>query len=302
MSVDVYFRDGNTVQTSLGPWASSLIGLGARLARLPDEEGSQLYLAISVPTRELVGSLLGVGWVLTRPIMPGLPPDKLHELQRGERIAVLNGKRSIVGTFFGIRESLQGTRLHLEGSEFLLDRVEAIMRAAVGPSGPTEIPAPGAFIRELGHESRWPRMHLSTHTRVLIVGTKQWIEDEIDVEIGAGEDPSNWNKLRDILRPSDDHSPTWQSEVVAASSLDDVHDSTAELTILDGNRAASWIRSFGSRIVVVVLDRSVDNEIASTGVMQLRSTSAPISIHELGWQPPAGVEVLAFRRANAVAR
>ncbi|WP_258934186.1 hypothetical protein [Nesterenkonia pannonica] len=66
--------------------------------------------------------------------------------------------------------------------------------------------------------------------------------------------------------------------------------------ILDGGGAIKYLGDIEAPVVICVLDRSVADESVAELVMQLRNTRGePLSLmSDLGWQPPDGVEALAF--------
>ena len=66
--------------------------------------------------------------------------------------------------------------------------------------------------------------------------------------------------------------------------------------ILDGNGAVKYLAEIEAPVVICVLDRSVADETGAEIVTQLRnSRGEPVSLSgDLGWQPPAAVEALAF--------
>jgi hypothetical protein len=47
-------------------------------------------------------------------------------------------------------------------------------------------------------------------------------------------------------------------------------------------------------VTVAIVDRSVPDTFAAESIVQLRSMGKPVSMADLGWDPPPGVEALAF--------
>ncbi len=69
-------------------WAGAFMALGARLARHVDAlESCQLVVVLSVPRRDFVAGLIGVGWVLTRPPAAGAG-DPTAVVDAGNRTVV----------------------------------------------------------------------------------------------------------------------------------------------------------------------------------------------------------------------
>ena len=282
-------------------WAGSLIALGARLARVANDPGAQLTVAITLPSRELGAVLIAAGWLLTRPVPPGLSTEQALSLDPGQWVAFAAGNTIVVDQFHKKEFIGESWRLHIGGSRYLLDKLRGL--AVVGPSPDRRrgaVTTGGSFPTSYGLDEQWLDMQLVSRTDVAILGTKAWILDDLQIEIGAGDDPATWNKLEHLLRPKDSHRATWQSEIFPSVAYDgDGIPDTADLVLLDGNSAIAWLPKITSRVVVGVISRASENDVAVESVLQARSSKRLVAMSDIGWNPPGGIEAMAFEARDA---
>ena len=167
----------------------------------------------------------------------------------------------------------------------------------------------------------WDARLLSARPDLGIVGTRTWINEDLDAFMSVeGDDcqPSaalledlakaaekgrpyrvsiGHGSLRDVVLPE---SPTASSSLtrIFASSRFAEHlplPSSLRGVVLDGSGAIKYLGEIETPVVVCILDRSVADETASELVVQMRnSRGEPVSMKDLGWRPPMGVEALAF--------
>lgn len=281
-------------------WIGPILALGTRLARKADDfSGRQLIVAISVPSREYAAALIGTGWILgRRPAQATSDPlDVLRQALPGERYRAVVGTYVISGLFHGLDEKRVPPRVSLAG-QWAAKSIEAI--APVAEDDPAEkMPRPrlGSIGRMTGIDQDWVRRLVAPAADLAIVGTKSWINDDMEAILACGEDPDG-DSLATLLLPRTEKSATWFSRVYSSSGLADqlpLPDGIS-LAILDGQGAIRYLNDVLAPIVVCVFDRSVVDESAAEQVVQLRnSRGEPISLSaQLGWTPPAGIESLGF--------
>lgn len=281
-------------------WIGPILALGTRLARKSDTFADrQLIVAVSVPSREYAAVLIGAGWTLGRPPAQ-VATDPLSVLRgalpRGNYRA-LNATHVISGPFQGLDESRASARVALAG-HWAVDRLEAV--AAVAETDPAaKMPRPqiGSIGRMTGVDRDWARRLVAPAADLAIVGTKSWINDDLEAVLARGGDPDG-DSLATLLLPRTQKSATWFSRIYSSSGFADQLPLPADvsLTILDGQGAIKYLKDVLSPVVVCVFDRSVADESAAEQAMQLRnSRGEPIALSsQLGWTPPAGIEALAF--------
>jgi hypothetical protein len=142
----------------------------------------------------------------------------------------------------------------------------------------------------------WRAAQAASAADVVLVGTKAALISEMPVRVGRDGSLNGANSFGELLRPDDGVRPAWGSVVLSASRFDEaVVPPGAGLAVLDGASAIGWLRDTATGMAIAVIDRSVTDEFAAESVIQLRSMGGmPVPLDSLGWQPPAGVEALAF--------
>lgn len=281
-------------------WIGTVLALGTRLARKFDDfSGSQLIVVISVPSREYAAALIGTGWILGRPPTQATidPLSLLREAQPGDRYRAVIGTQVISGRFHRLDEARKPARVSLAG-QWAIKGIKAI--AAVSEDDPAEkMPRPhiGSIGRMTGIDRDWTRRLVAPSADLAIVGTKSWINADLEAILARDED-TDGDPLETLLLPRSEKSASWFSRIYSSSGLADQLPlpSGILLTILDGQGAIRYLNDVLAPIVVCVIDRSVADESAAEQIVQLRnSRGEPISLtDQLGWTPPPGVEALGF--------
>jgi len=281
-------------------WAARLIALGARLARWPSQGGRQLAVSISVPIRDYAALLIGVGWILTKPIIPTdstfaeLETIRPHTPVR----MVLTSNLLIADRFFGIDRCRAVPRIHVGKSWWQTDKITHIVADPALPEsrfGKHQIPDLGSLARKAGRTQSWRADHCAGRREVSIIGTRSRLESELDLVAGWGKADCHLDRLRNVLRPDDGRSPMWASAVMSGGSGESpVVPKETRLAVLDGAIGIRWMPEMATSVVVAVIERSSTDESAISVILQTRSTARPIDLESLRWHPMPGVEALAF--------
>lgn len=281
-------------------WIGPLLALGTRLARRAEDfAGQQLIVAMSVPSREYAAALVGAGWTLGRPTAQDVT-DPLTVLRAAEprgHYRAVNPTHVISGPFRGLDENREQVRVTLAG-RWAVDRLEAVA-ALAEPDSAEKMPRPpiGSIGRMAGIDRDWARRLVAPAADLAIVGTKSWIYEDLEAVLSRGDD-ADGDALFTLLLPRSDKSATWFSRIYSSAGFADQLPlpTGVSLVVLDGQGAIKYLNEILSPIVVCVFDRSVADESAAEQVVQLRnSRGEPVHIAErLAWNPPSGVEVLAF--------
>ena len=282
-------------------WIGSILALGTRLARKADSFcGRQLIVVISVPSREYAAALIGTGWTLGRPPDPATidPLSVLREALPGDRYRAVIKTHIISGRFHELDEVREPARVALAGRQWVAKDIEAL--APISEDDPAEKmdrPCIGSIGRMTGIDRDWAQRLVTPLADLAIVGTKSWINDDLEAILTSGEDLDG-DSLVTLLLPRTEKSATWFSRIYSSSGLADQLPlpNGISLTILDGQGAIRYLNDVLTPVVVCVLDRSVADESAAEQVIQLRnSRGEPISLSaQLGWIPSAGIEALGF--------
>jgi hypothetical protein len=281
-------------------WAAPILALGARLARRPPPAADRrLIVAITVPTRDLAAVLVATGWALTRPVeLPGSPDIVLPTLKRGTPVLLLLAGTCLVAeTFYDSRVVKGKTQIHGGEMNYQLEKIKYLVPAPrVGRYRRLKVPLPGSLVASAGRAEAWPAEQVATGSDVVLIGTKAWITSEMGVRIGLGDSDPGWNSFAELLRPSDGVRPSWRSEILpAARSEEAIVPPEARLTVLDGSSAIGWISDLSCDVTVAIVDRSAAYEFAADSIIAARSMGGiPVSLNDIGWHPPLGIEALAF--------
>lgn len=98
--------------------------------------------------------------------------------------------------------------------------------------------------------------------------------------------------------PTGAKATTWFTRVYASARLADNLPIPQQINavILDGNSAITYLNEIECPVVICVLDRSVAEETAAEGVIQLRNTRGePVSLtDDIRWRPTEGLEAFGF--------
>jgi hypothetical protein len=284
-------------------WAGSLLALGACVAQHAESrDGSQLVVAVTVPVRDLAAVLIGCGWMLKHdPDIPGDPADTVATLTRNTPVRMVTDQQVVAHRYFELVPSQTGPRIHVGASYWALDRIRqltAVPDLAEQRFGRRDIGTPGSLTRLTGQSPTWAARQCAPRTDLAILGTKSWLEDDMNGYVGWGHEPAA-DKIGSILLPDTEGGPTWATRIYAAQVLQDLElPPDVRLAVLDGASAIRWLSAVESDVVVAVIDRRTTDDIAAETVMQVRARSVQLlELKALGWHPPPGVEALAFKVA-----
>ncbi|MET9047039.1 hypothetical protein ABZX34_30020 [Streptomyces sp. NPDC004362] len=298
--------DGPDQAVEWAPWIAPFIVLGSRLrAFIPKLAGRQLVLAISVPQRDYAAALIASGWTLSSPA-PELaePIDVFRAASQATYLRAVTSNRIHTGAFKWLQAGPEGQRVLVADKILPVTRYEAVaeLDGAV-ESAHSVLPAPGFLAHVVGASASWTDRMAAPPSDLVLVGTVKWLREDLAACIGNATD------LKDVPCPlsnyvlpyvlSDDKgAATWSTQVVSAPKLaDEPHlVEQHQAAILDGYGAIKYLNDIPVPIVVCVIDRSVADESAAETIMEVRSSnSRPVGLKdELYWQPPGGVEALAF--------
>lgn len=294
--------DGPDQAVEWAPWIAPFIVLGSRLrAFIPKLAGRQLVLAISVPQRDYAAALIASGWMLSSPA-PELadPIDVFRAASQATYLRAVTSNRIHTGEFKWLRAGPEGQRVLVADKVLPVTRYEAVAELdAEVESSHSVLPAPGFLAHVVGASASWTDRMAAPPSDLVLVGTVKWLREDLAACIGNATDPKDVPcPLSNYVLPDDKGTATWSTQVVSAPKLaDEAHlVEQHQAAILDGYGAIKYLNDIPAPIVVCVIDRSVADESAAETIMEARSSnSRPVGLKdELYWQPPGGVEALAF--------
>jgi hypothetical protein len=260
----------------------------------------QLVVALTVPVRDLAAVLVACGWTLTRPAKQlGIPANIAAALAYGTPVRMVTDHYVIGGPFYGVQDDPSGPRIRAGGT-WELDHVRGLVAVPDLDErryGRRNITVPGTLAGKTGQSASWAVRQCDPRRDLAILGTKSWLGDDMTACVGWG--PAGLaDEISAILLPDTDMSPTWAARIYAAQLIQELNlPPDLSFVVLDGVSAIRWLPAVVSPVVVAVIDRRAADEAASEIVMQVRARSGLVSLDTLGWQPPAGIEALAFRVA-----
>jgi hypothetical protein len=262
----------------------------------------QTVIALSVPTRDFAAALIGCGWVLgsEAPKLPK-PLETLRVLKPGQPVRAVNSGWVITGNFASLDETAIPPRAQFAGTpgKWSVDgiRALAILNDLQAPAKEPR-PEPRSIERMARVDLSWDARLALPAADLAIVGTAKWLDEDLDVYVGKEGDDLPASSVRSLLKPNVAGAATWFTRICPAATLADRLPFPADLraVILDGNAAVMDLDKIQAPVVICVQDRSVADEAAAELVTQKRNTRGePLSLSDqFGWEPPAGVEALAF--------
>lgn len=306
-------------------WVAPLVQLGSRSLQYAETlAGRQLIIAISVPRRDYAAALIGCGWVMATEV-PDQPDtaSALRSIAPHTPVRIVTSFAVVVDYFIRFDESKTPPRLQLSQSQWQLSSVRAVM-VLDNLEAPIRMPrpSPGALFRLADTEHNWDARLASATADLAIVGTLTWLRDDMKVFVrnenrcprpttGAADSSARRAALGGELAPSDGFTslgdvlmPTGRD---AATGFTRLHTSArfvdqlpfpghVRSVVLDGSGPIRFVAQIETPVVFCILDRSVANETAADILVQLRnSRGEPVSVvDELRWDPPAGIEIMAF--------
>jgi len=287
------------------PWADGLFDLGARANQYinsPDRiaPDDQLFIAITVPVRDMAASLIAAGWMMTAPVRTSSTEWRsvLAHTEHGILLRMITNRFVILDRYLGF----DGERLSL-GGVFGADAVRAVSRVTADIEHPCSRmkapPAPPFGRPRVKTQDEWVRFLCSPPEGLAVVGSKAALLSDLAVRVGVEGQSTHALHLGDIVLPRVGNVATWATELISPPSLpDDPEDApTFAAAILDGAPAIKAADQIDAPLLIAVVDRSVMDDTASELVVQRRNTRG-VAIRpdiDLGWMPPPGIEVAAFR-------
>lgn len=288
------------------PWIGSLVVLGTRLRRhLGNLAGRQLVVAISVPRRDYAAALVGSGWMLSSPA-PGLssPIEVFRGATTAAYLRAVTDNRIHTGAFSWLHEDGREPRVHIAGKTLPVARyVAAAELAGRVESSHSVLPVPGFLGQLVGASKTWAQRMAMPPADLVLVGTAKWLFEDLAACMGNAGDPADVPcPLSNYVLPVVEGAATWSTLVVSAPKLAEQPHlvESYQAAILDGYGAIKYLNDIPTPIVVCVIDRSVADESAAETIMEARSAnSQPVAMRDaLHWQPPTGVEAVAFTVAR----
>lgn len=276
-------------------WAASFLLLGRQLAKYERANDTQVVLVVTVPIRDYVAWLIGIGWRLSQFRLTNSERNlDFRSLPAGTPVTVTTKAGTRCGVFHGWDE--KKNRINIEGRYLEIGSIEAASRYPhyEGPSRYRILPKVGSLLDGTGLAQSWAAANSQVASEIAIIGIKKRILAEADTLIGINSE--SLNKLGDILtvQETTNHT-TWCSSIVPSTDGGRAElEANAALVILDGTSAARWLRTIDSKFVVCVVDRSQDHESLDESILRLRAGGVALESNFLEWAPPAGIEILGF--------
>lgn len=298
--VRLVLTESSTDRGRAAPWIGPLLALGARAARFSKRvNGRQLIIAVSVPKRDFAAALVGCGWVLASDA-PALadPLATLRTLEPGAPIRAVNSRNIITGSFSSLNETLQPPRAQFAGSTWQVDGIRALapLTEPVQPMRASR-PEPGSIEHMAGLDSAWDARLALPAADLAIVGTLTWLKEDFEGYLAKEGDTHPPTSIRSLLMPNIGQVATWFTRLFASARFAEHLPLPPELkaVILDNNGAIKYLTEVETPVVICIFDRSVADETAAELVIQMRNTRGNVvTMNDLGWHPPTGVEALAF--------
>jgi hypothetical protein len=283
-------------------WIGAFVALGSLLrGYLPRLESRQLVVALSVPRRDYCAALLGAGWMLSSAAPDlGEPIDVFRAAVPGVVLRAVTDKKIATGAFSRLVADRTAPRVITAGTQLLLDRYKAVAVIDGGcPAVFGDVPAPGFLAEFTGAAPTWLSRVAAPPMDLALVGTAKWLMEDLEACIGnAAPGGGDGTPLANYVLPISERAATWATEVIPASRLGEGVGIRADCTaaVLDGYGAIKYLNDLTTPILVCIIDRSVADDSAAELVAQARAAnSRPVPVRGgLRWEPPAGVEVLAF--------
>lgn len=285
---------------SEAPWACGLVELGAKLneyTHVPPER--QLIVALSVPSRKYVASLLSAGWVLaSQP--PDLPqPTKiLKEAEPGLALRLVNATHIIHGKFRSYDEQSRTPRFRFAESAWEISSVRALAYADdFEGTKKTQRPILDGMEQILDNPNNWDNILARPASDLSIVGRFSQILSDLETKVSTTRSTFG-TPLGNIVLPKNDRSATWFTRLYSSAKLgsNEVPDVTTRAVILDGTTAINSVSLNESPLIITIHNRDAIDTSSMDLVMQYRNNRGqPIELlDELKWRNVAGIEVVAF--------
>ncbi|MEK0211209.1 hypothetical protein WM019_03505 [Bifidobacterium mongoliense] len=287
------------------PWAGPLVVLGARGYRFASDSdkldsNEQLFIAVTVPIRNFAATLIAAGWMMTafaprrRPVEMGI-----QSIPEGSMVRMVTDHYVISDRFHGF----DGSKVRVGASQF---RVRSIRAISIVEESSLEtrqsIPSPptfGPFAYKIEDDAGWFSYLCEPPQGLTLVGSKTLLQDDLNARVNTVGHIPTATCLRQVVLPESVNASARAVGLISPSELPDDPDnsSVCRAAILDGASAIKAVDLIDCPLVFGVLDRSVLDDTAAEFVVQRRNTRGiPVNPKmDLGWQPPCGVEIIAFK-------
>jgi len=295
-------EDGPFVEA---PWADKLYDLGSQAFKFSSDprrlsSGEQLFIAISVPVRHLAASLIAAGWMTSAPVSNASTDcfSALMAMRPGSLVRMVTDHYVILDKYLG----LDGDRLSL-GGKFQIGSALAVkqIHEDVGHAHMRmAAPAVPSFGRPRAKSTiEWAQFLCSPPEGLAIIGARSTVLEDLSAWASAEGTTGSPVRLRDLVLPRVANVATWATEIISPRNLADGNEEirSFEAVIFDGATAIKSAELVYAPLAIAVIDRSVMDDSAAEFVTQRRNRGSEPLLPDvdLGWRPPSGVEVVAFR-------
>jgi hypothetical protein len=221
----------------------------------------------------------------------------INSIQNRATVRLITKDYVIVDKFRGSNER----SISIGASRFLIHSVRAlavIKNSSLETSGPFfNPPTFGPFV---GKADLWSQYLAKPPVGLTIVGSKTSLLKDFKARVNIVDQNSNSTCLEQIILPeTSKKTPVWATKLMSPKDLPEYPEESlsCRAAILDGATSVKSADLIESPLIIAVIDRSTMDDTASEYVVQKRNNgSKTINLHsDLGWQPPSGVEAIAFR-------
>ncbi|NKR43381.1 hypothetical protein GS503_21670 [Rhodococcus hoagii] len=283
-------------------WIGSFVSLGSLLRRYSRQvDNRQLVVTVSVPRRDYVATLIGAGWMLSAPAPDlGEPIDVFRAADRQTCLRAVTERKIVTGTFSSLDESRTPPRVTTGGKVLRLDAYKAVaVLDGICETVDGNVPDPGYLGDLTGAAKSWLSRIAAPPQELALVGTVKWLREDLEALIGNGlKNDGVGTPLANYVLPVDDRAATLATAVIPAARLAEGGGIPPHcaIAILDRYGAIKYLNDITTPMVVCIVDRSIIDDSAAEIAVQARiGNSRAVSLKDdIRWQPPAGVEALAF--------
>ncbi len=288
------FAEDPSGQVVAADWIGKFVMLGRLVARWSRAHADgQLVVVLSVPVRDFAAVLVGCGW-MTATTAPHIQPvrETLADLPLHAPVRVVTPSKVLTAHFGGINVAKDYARF---GNDWQIDKLRAIVPLdSLDRPRSQPVPEPGVISRLTCIDKDWAARLCSPPQDLALVGTLKWLAEDLTAFLGLGDERE---PVANILLPAGAQAATWSTRLYSASHLDvELPSADLRAVVLDGASATKYLPAIEVPVVFAIMDRSILDESEPESVISYRnSRGEPVSLeNDLGWKPPAGVEVLGF--------
>lgn len=282
------------------PFIGAFVSLGSLLRRyLPNLDGRQLVVAISVPRRDYAAALVGAGWMLSAPAPQlGEPTETLRAIKQGAHVRAVTRDKIVFGAFTCLDETRSPSRVLTGGKQLMLSSLEAVAEVPdIRESTSGAVPKSGYLAELTSTTATWRQRLAAPPTDLVMIGTTKWLLEDLSALIGSSSAEDDSAALSNYVLPDVPKAASWATALISSARLRETNPIPADCraAILDRYGAIKYLDEITVPIVVCIIDRSVADDSAAELVVQARvANSQPIDLTSLRWQCPLGFEALAF--------